>query len=275
MRGGRCTISAVNGLTVIGGGKMGEALVGGLIRSEWTQPAHIVVVEPVEARREELAKAYEGLRVVDAATELGDGDVLLAVKPDHCAEVCGAIGPLGPRRVLSIAAGITTAALEAALPDGTRVIRAMPNTPALVGEAMAAVSAGTHADSDDLGWATEVLSSVGHVVVLAEEALDAVTGVSGSGPAYLFLLAEALTDAGVDVGLDPETADVLTRQTLLGAATLLARSGESPAQLRANVTSPNGTTAAGIAVFEQADLRSIVRDVVTAATERSRELGRS
>jgi pyrroline-5-carboxylate reductase len=262
---------AVTKLTVIGGGKMGEALVGGLIDAEWAPPDEITVVEPVEARREELAKTYEGLAVVEAAASLDD--VLVAVKPNHCEAVCSAIAPLGPRRILSIAAGVTTASLETWLPVGTRVVRAMPNTPALVGAGMAAISAGTHADSDDLGWAGAILSSVGEVVVLAESAMDAVTGVSGSGPAYLFLLAEALVDAGVAVGLDAGTADTLVRQTLLGAARLLAESGEAPEQLRTNVTSPGGTTAEGIAVFEAAGLRGIVADVVSAATRRSRELG--
>lgn len=277
-------------LVVIGGGKMGEALVGGLVAAGWAEAGDIVVVEPVEARRTELAAAHEGLAVVAdldaavAAATSGDGspggagsigDVLVAVKPNHVAEVCDTLGAHAPRRVLSIAAGVTTAAMEAHLPDGTRVIRAMPNTPALVGCGMSAVCGGRRAEPDDLDWASEVLASVGEVVVLDEDAIDAVTGVSGSGPAYVFLLAEALTAAGVDVGLDAVTADALTRQTLLGAARLLAESGKDPAQLRADVTSPNGTTAAGIAVFESRDLRGIVADVVTAATERSRELGRS
>lgn len=252
---------------------MGEALVGGLIEATGGLPGDIVVVEPVAARREELAKEHEGLVVVDAAGPLSD--VLIAVKPDHCEAVCAAISEFAPRRVLSIAAGVTTASLEAWLPERTRVIRAMPNTPALVGSGMAALAAGAHADSEDLGWASAILASVGEVVVLSEDALDAVTGVSGSGPAYLFLLAEALVDAGVSVGLEPATADALVRQTLLGAARLLAESGEDAAQLRANVTSPGGTTAAGLAVFESAGLHGIVGEVVQAATRRSEELGAS
>lgn len=252
---------------------MGEALVGGLIEAGWAPADEITVVEPVPERREQLAKAHDGLAVVDAATEVGD--VLIAVKPNHCEAVCSSLAAMGPGRVLSIAAGVTTASLEAWLPAGTRVIRAMPNTPSLVGTGMAALAAGTRADADDLGWASTILSSVGEVVVLAESALDAVTGVSGSGPAYVFLLAEALMAAGVGVGLDAGTADTLVRQTLLGAAKLLVESGEDPAQLRENVTSPGGTTAAGLAVFEAADLRGLVAGVVEAATERSRELGAS
>jgi pyrroline-5-carboxylate reductase len=263
----------VTKLTVIGGGKMGEALIGGLIEATWALPDEMVVVEPVPARREELAKQYEGLGVEALAGPLDD--VLIAVKPNHCEAVCASISTLGPRRVLSIAAGVTTASLEGWLPAGTRVIRAMPNTPALIGAGMAALAGGVHADSDDMGWASEILASVGEVVVLSETAMDAVTGVSGSGPAYLFLLAEALVDAAISVGLDPVTADTLVRQTLLGSARLLAESGEDAGQLRANVTSPGGTTAAGLAVFESAGLRGIVGDVVTAATRRSQELGAS
>ncbi len=262
-------------LTVIGGGKMGEALIGGLIAAAWAPAGQLRVVEPVDERRDQLAKRYDGL-ALSATTDdaAGDsGDVLVAVKPQHCEEVCRALAPLGPRRVLSIAAGVTTASLESWLPGGTRVVRAMPNTPALVGAGMAAISAGRHADTEDLGWASAIMASVGEVVVLAEDAMDAVTGLSGSGPAYVFLLAEALIDAGVAVGLEQGTADTLTRQTLLGAARLLAESGEAPAQLRANVTSPGGTTERGIGALEDGGLREIVARAVAAATARSRELG--
>lgn len=263
-------------LTVFGGGKMGEALVGGLIDAQWCSAGEIAVVEPVLARREELAQSHEGLSLISGVEDLGPdpiGDILLAVKPNHCREVAEAVSPLRPGRVLSIAAGVTTASLETWLPSGTRVIRAIPNTPALVGCAMSAIAAGSGADSSDLSWASEILASVGEVVTLAEDAIDAVTGVSGSGPAYVFLLAEALVEAGQAVGLDRATADVLARQTLLGAARLLAESGEAPARLRSNVTSPGGTTAAGLAVFEQAGLTETVRRAVEAATRRSRELG--
>ncbi len=263
----------VNKITIIGGGKMGEALVAGLLDAEWAPAGEIVVVEPMEGRRDELARRYDGLTVVDAPTEVGD--VLIAVKPGYCEEVCRSIADQVPRRVLSIAAGITTISLESWLAPGTRVVRCMPNTPALIGAGMAAICAGTHAESDDLDWASGILAAVGEVVVLAETAMDAVTGVSGSGPAYVFLIAEAMIDAAVAVGLDPSTADTLTRQTLVGAARLLAESGEAPAQLRADVTSPGGTTAEGIATFEAAGLREIIADAVAAATRRSEELGQS
>ena len=149
----------------------------------------------------------------------------------------------------------------------------MPNTPALVGEGMAAIAAGRAAADADLDWAASILSAVGRVVTVAEADLDAVTGVSGSGPAYVFHLAEALTAAGIAEGLTPEVADTLTRQTLLGAATLLSESGEDPARLRINVTSPNGTTQAGLEVFAANDFTGLVAAVVGAAAARSRELG--
>lgn len=271
---GPTTLPAVNELLVIGGGKMGEALIGGLLGAAWTTPDGIVVVEPLAERRDELARAHDGIGLVaDLAEAPAIADVLLAVKPVHCEAVCRGLERVD--RVLSIAAGITTTALGEWLPDGARPIRAMPNTPALVGCGMAAICGGAGTGPADLSWASEILSAVGEVVVLHEDHMDAVTGVSGSGPAYLFLMAEAMIDAAVNVGLDPGTADALVRQTLLGASKLLAESGESPARLRENVTSPGGTTAAGLEVFAARDYRSIVAEVVAAATARSVELGRS
>lgn len=274
-------------LVVVGGGKMGEALVGGLVAAGWAPPGAIAVVEPVEARRSELERRHEGLVLaagVDEALVGADGpvDVLIAVKPDQVADVCGALTSHTPRRVLSIAAGITTSALASWLPPATRVVRAMPNTPALVGAGMAAVCVGTgdagaH-DGDthrsaDLDWASEIMVSVGEVVVVEEDRMDAVTGLSGSGPAYVFAMAEALVAAGVAAGLEPGTADALTRQTILGAARLLCESGEDPAVLRTNVTSPGGTTAAGLAVLAAGGFDALIADVVAAATARSVELG--
>ncbi len=176
-------------------------------------------------------------------------------------------------RVLSIAAGVRLADLEAALPDGTPVVRAMPNTPALVGAGAAAIAGGTAAGDDDLAWAESILSAVGTVVRVAEPLLDAVTGLSGSGPAYVFLVAEALIEAGVLVGLPRPVAAELAVQTLLGSARLLAEGDDGPEALRAAVTSPGGTTAAGLRALEQAGVRAAFLDAVVAATERSRELG--
>jgi pyrroline-5-carboxylate reductase len=260
-------------LQMIGGGKMGEALLGGLVERGWAEEAELHVVEPNAERRIELAASLPGLSLGSAP--IGGVDAVIAVKPDVVAAVLPALAAAAPRRVLSIAAGVRTDAIESGLPSTTAVVRCMPNTPALVGQGAAAIAAGSAADDADLRWAEEILSAVGLVVGVAESDLDAVTGLSGSGPAYVFLLAEALTAAGVARGLAPEVADTLTRQTLLGAATLLSASGEDPAVLRADVTSPGGTTAAGLAVFVEGDLHGLVDRVVAAATARSVELGGS
>jgi pyrroline-5-carboxylate reductase len=177
--------------------------------------------------------------------------------------------------VLSIAAGVPLARLEADLGEGVPVVRAMPNTPALVGRGAAAIAAGRSADGQDLAWAEGILSAVGTVVRVAEPLLDAVTGLSGSGPAYLFLVAEALTEAGVHAGLPRDTSAVLVVQTLVGSAHLLAETGEGPEALRAAVTSPGGTTAAGLRALEERAVRGAFLAAVEAATRRSRELGRA
>jgi pyrroline-5-carboxylate reductase len=189
------------------------------------------------------------------------------------ADALARVAALGATRVLSIAAGVSIASLEAAAGQGVAVVRAMPNTAALVGAGAAAMSGGTSADADVLDWAEAILGAVGLVVRVPESSLDAVTGLSGSGPAYVFLVAEALTDAGVLQGLDRATSDALVRQTLLGAARLLAEGSEGPEALRAAVTSPAGTTAAGLRVLEQHAVRAALIDAVAAAAERSRELG--
>ncbi len=176
--------------------------------------------------------------------------------------------------VLSIAAGVTIEALEAAAP-GRPVVRAMPNTGALVGKGAAAIAAGTHATEGDLEVAERILGGVGIVVRVPESQLDAVTGLSGSGPAYVFLLAEALIEAGVLVGLSRDISDQLVRQTLLGAGTLLTEGDELPEALRAAVTSPGGTTAAGLQVLEAHGFRGALLEAVAAATRRSTELGQS
>jgi pyrroline-5-carboxylate reductase len=258
-------------LQFIGGGKMAEALLGGMIAKGWSKAAELHVVEPVLERRTMLADAHPGLSV--GVAPVPQTDAVLAVKPQIAPEVLPALAEASVPRVLSIAAGITTATMEAALLEGTSVVRSMPNTPALVGQGMAAIAPGANATDADLEWASSILTAVGKVVVVAEPDLDAVTGVSGSGPAYVFHLAEALTAAGVAQGLTPEVADTLTRQTLLGAAALLSESGEDPAQLRINVTSPNGTTQAGLEVFGNNDFMDLINQVVAAAADRSRELG--
>jgi len=249
---------------------MGEALLGGLLAAG-RRPSDLAVVEPAGDRRQALGERFPGVVVRDVPLR-ADG-VVLAVKPPTAVSAARAAGEAGCRRVLSIAAGITSAALEAALPAGTPVIRAMPNTPALIGAGAAAVAAGSSAGDVDLAWAEGVLGAVGVVVRVDEALLDAVTGLSGSGPAYVFLLAEALVDAGVLVGLPRPLSTQLALQTLLGSARLLVESGDGPEALRAAVTSPAGTTAAGLRALEAAGLRSAVLDAVVAATERSRQLG--
>ncbi len=259
-------------LVIVGGGRMGEALLGGLLAAG-RPPAGLAVVEPVPGRQQVLEARFPGVTVSAGPLE-GDG-VVLAVKPGHAAAAASAAGQAGCRRLLSIAAGVTTATLEAALPEGTPVVRAMPNTPALVGAGAAAVAGGRAATEADLGWAEEVLGAVGVVVRVAEPLLDAVTGLSGSGPAYVFLMVEALIDAGVLVGLPRDVASTLAVQTLLGSARLLAEGAEGPEALRAAVTSPGGTTAAGLAVLEDRAVRAAFLAAVQAATERSQALGRA
>ena len=247
----------------MGGGRMGEALVSGLLAAGWGEPDDILVVEKVASRRDDLAKA--GFRVADAPVA-ADGAVI-AVKPGDVEAACGAVTA---HRVLSIAAGVPLSKLRAWLGADTPVVRAMPNTPALVGAGAAAVAGGAEAD---LAWAEEILRSVGTVVRVPEALLDAVTGLSGSGPAYVFLVAEALTDGGVLAGLPRETAAALTAQTLLGAARLLVDSEDGPEALRAMVTSPGGTTAAGLRALEARGVRSAFIEAVQAAAQRSKELG--
>jgi pyrroline-5-carboxylate reductase len=255
-------------LLIVGGGKMGEALLGGLLAAGRTG---LGVVEVVPALRDRLAAKYPDVTVVEApqATK----GALLAVKPQYVAEAARAVGEAGCERVLSVAAGITTQAIETALGTPVPVVRAMPNTPALVGAGAAAISPGTHATEPDLEWAEQILGAVGVVVRVPETGLDAVTGLSGSGPAYVFLVAEAMADAGVLAGLPRDIAETLAFQTLLGSAKLLSESDDGPAQLKAAVTSPGGTTAAGLRELERAGVRAAFLDAVTAAADRARELG--
>lgn len=256
---------------MIGGGKMAEALLGGMIEQGRARADEFHVVEPRAGRRAELATSWPDLSIGE--TPLAGVDAVIAVKPDVVTAVLPGLADAGVSRVLSIAAGVRIAAIEAGLRDGVAVVRCMPNTPALVGKGAAAIAGGTHTTDDDIAWASGILAAVGLVVTVDEEQLDAVTGLSGSGPAYVFHLAEALIAAGIAEGLPPATADALARQTLLGAAALLSETGEDPAVLRTNVTSKGGTTAAGLAVFAAADFLGLVGEVVKASAARSRELG--
>ncbi len=266
-------------LVVIGGGRMGEALVGGLLGRGDRGPSSIVVVETSAERRAQLTAA-DGLggrfEAVSVVAEVPPGaDIVVAVKPSQVRAVCEDLAARQVARLLSVAAGVTVECLESWLGGSVPVVRAMPNTPALVGEGASAIAGGSYAGADDLAWAESILGAVGMVVAVGEDLLDAVTGLSGSGPAYVFLMAEALIDAGVLQGLARPMAAALTVQTLLGAARLLTESGRPPEVLRADVTSPGGTTAAGLRALEAAALRSAIIDAVSASAARSAELGRS
>lgn len=261
-------------LVVVGGGRMGEALVAGLLTAGWADAADLAVVEKVAARRDDLARRFPGVGV-HAEVPPADGAVL-AVKPGDVEAACRALSrnDADDLKILSIAAGVPLAALESWLPEGTPVVRAMPNTPAQVGAGASAIAGGRAAGSADLDWAESILAAVGVVVRLPEHLLDAVTGLSGSGPAYVFLVAEALIEAGVLAGLPRDASATLAVQTVVGAGRLLAESGETPETLRAAVTSPGGTTAAGLRALEDRGVRAAFLAAVTAATDRSRELGR-
>jgi pyrroline-5-carboxylate reductase len=257
-------------LAIIGGGNMGAALLGGLVDSGAVDPSALAVVEVVDDRREQLSALFPNVRIAELVPRCRCA--VLAVKPVDTPAAASAAALAGATRLLSIAAGVRLATIESAVGPDVAVVRAMPNTPALVRLGACAIAAGTTADSDDVVWARTILEAVGTVDEVDEEALDAFTGVAGSGPAYVFLLAEALVDAAVDEGLEPLMAERVVRQLLLGSATLLDREGD-PTRLREMVTSPNGTTAAGLAALAEHDLRGAVGAAVRAATRRSRELG--
>jgi pyrroline-5-carboxylate reductase len=258
-------------LVVVGGGRMGSALVRGLLTAGWSID-DVVVAEASEQRRAQLADELPGVRV-EAEPVAGDGAVV-AVKPAQGEVACRALGALGPARALSIMAGVTLADLGAWLGPSTAVLRAMPNTPALVGAGVSGLAGTAAAGEDDLAWAEEILGAVGGVVRVPESDLDAVTGLSGSGPAYVFLVAEALVAAGEAAGLSRAVSEALALPTVAGAGRLLLETGEAPEALRAQVTSPGGTTEAGVAVLEDRGVRDALAAAVAAATARSRELGR-
>jgi pyrroline-5-carboxylate reductase len=270
------SILASQTIGFIGAGNMAEALIRGLVRGGHVPATRITASGPRRERLDELAWSY-GVAITTDNRELARsaGLVVLSVKPQILDKVLREVGAeLQPGTlVVSIAAGVDTAAIEAVVAEGVRVVRAMPNTPALVGIGASAIAGGTHAGVDHLDLAERLLGVVGIVERVAEPMLDAVTGLSGSGPAYVFLLAEAMIEAGVLVGFPRDVASRLVVQTLLGSATLLAQDPAGPAELRAAVTSPGGTTAAGLRELEVHGLRAAVLDAVSAATRRSRELG--
>jgi pyrroline-5-carboxylate reductase len=261
-------------LGVIGGGVMGSAIVSRLIDIGTYQSNEITIGEPTLAQRESLQQQY-GVVVTDDNNLAAIAPVLLlAIKPQIFGKVVADLEHDDPNQlVISILAGVTIPQLERAFPERA-VVRAMPNTPATVGMGITAIAAGNRVSSEQLELATQIFQAVGEVVVVPEALLDAVTGLSGSGPAYVAIAIEALADGGVAAGLPRQIADRLALQTVLGTAQLLNKSNLHPAQLKDRVTSPGGTTITGITKLEQAGFRSALIEAVLAATKRSQELGR-
>lgn len=258
-------------LQFVGGGRMAEALLGGLLSAGKLGVGDLRIVETSAERRDHLRAGYPGVVVAEGPVPC-DG-LVIATKPDVALDVLAGATAHGARRVLSIAAGVPTVALEGAAGAGVAVVRAMPNTPALLGAGATAICAGASADGRDLDWAEGLLAAVGIVERVPEPLMDAVTGLSGSGPAYVFMVAEAMIEAGVLNGLPRDVAVRLANQTILGASKLLQAGDRSAEQLRAMVTSPGGTTAAALAVLEDHGVRSAFLSAITEATRRSAELG--
>lgn len=260
----------------IGGGNMAEALIRGLLCSHSVQPEQVRASDVKPERLAELHTRY-GIETTAENEALAEwADVLvIAVKPQIVDRVLGPLaeGLTPTDLVISVAAGVPIEALEARLPDGARVIRTMPNTPAIVLAGATAIAAGTHATPEDVEVARAMFHAVGRVVVLDESLLDAVTGLSGSGPAYIMLMIEALADGGVKVGLGRDAALMLAAQTVYGAAKLQLETGEHPGRLKDMVTSPGGTAIAGLHTLEAGGLRRTLIDAVEAASNRSAELG--
>jgi pyrroline-5-carboxylate reductase len=260
-------------VAILGAGVMGETLLSGLLRAG--RPAsELVISERRTDRATELREKY-GVEVVDNVGAATVADTLvIVVKPQDmgalCDEIASTVRP--GTLVVSLAAGITTEFLESRLPDGTPVVRVMPNTPALVDQGMAAVSGGAHCDEAHLVEAESLLAAVGRVVRVEEKHLDAVTAISGSGPAYVFYVAEAMIEAGVFLGMPRSTATELVVQTFYGAATMLRETGEHPSVLRENVTSPGGTTVAALRTLDDHKVRAAFISALEAARDRSHEL---
>lgn len=262
-------------IAFLGAGNMAEALIKGLLRGSM-RPEQVVATARRKERQEALRSTY-GIQVMAdnvAAVEKADV-VVLSVKPQAMSALLSSLkGKLPPHAlILSVAAGVPIAAIARKLGPQTRIVRCMPNTPALVGVGATALARGEHATDEDMALATQLLESVGLCTTVEENLLDAVTGLSGSGPAYVFLMIEALSDAGVKVGLPRYTALKLATQTVMGSALLLKETGAHPGHLRDQVTSPGGTAIAGLHTLEAGGLRTTLMDAVEAATRRARELG--
>jgi pyrroline-5-carboxylate reductase len=264
-------------IAIIGTGNMGEALVSGLICSGSSSPKNIICTDARQNKLDEISSKYKVRTTANNIEAVAEADIVVyAVKPQIMAAVLiETAGKLDMSKlVISIAAGVPLAAMESCISKDLRLIRVMPNIAAAVKEAATAIAAGEHATQGDIELAMEIFNSIGKCIFLKENYLmDAVTGLSGSGPAYIFLIVDALADAGVKVGLSRQDSLFLAAQTVLGAAKLLIETQEHPGQLKDKVTSPGGTAIAGLATLESGGLRTTLIDAVEAATHRSEELG--
>lgn len=263
-------------IAILGSGNMGEALVKGLLRSGKAQPEALVCSDPRAERREELHKRYGVQVTADNRAAAAQADIaVLAVKPQSIDVLLDEIAPAvdAKKLVISIVAGVPIAAIARKLGTGVHIIRTMPNTPALVGAGATALAKGPHATDADLEQALALFEAVGVAVVVEEHHLDAVTGLSGSGPAFVFVAIEALADGGVKVGLARPVALALAAQAVMGSAKLVLETGEHPGRLKDQVTSPGGTSIAGVHALESGGFRAALIAAVEAATKRSRELG--
>ncbi len=260
---------------VVGGGRMGSAIATGLHRAR--PDVATLVIQRGAAKAEETARRLSPVPVEESFRDDQVGpstSVILCVKPDQVDGVLRGIALTGVRRVVSVVAGLSSARLEAGLPDGTAVIRAMPNTPAAIGRGVSAMSGGANCTKADLDWTESILETLGSVVRVPETKMDAVSALSGAMPAYLYLVVESLIEAGVHQGLSRDISTQLVVDTFLGSAELLHTSGDTPESLRHAVTSPGGLTAAGLRILESRSVRSAFLEAVAAAAERSRQLGR-
>jgi len=270
------TGSDVRVVAVLGAGKIGEALLSGLL-SGGRRPDDLMFTERHTERAAELTARY-GVRAVDVATAAKEAGVLVvAVKPQDIEPLLDELAPVidTGTLVVSLCAGLPTSLYERRLPDGVPVVRVMPNTPMVVGEAMSAISPGRHATAAHLADVEQLLSAVGSVVRVPESQQDAVTALSGSGPAYFFFLVEAMIDAGILLGLPRAVAEKLIIQSAVGAAAMLAKTGEHPVSLREAVTSPAGTTIMAIRELEKHGVRAALLAAIEAARDRSVELGKA
>ncbi len=263
-------------IAFLGAGNMAEALIRGLLQNGNVPPQRLVATARRAERIQELGTKYGVRALSDNVEACREADVvMLCVKPQAMDKLLVEIAPAidASKLVVSVAAGVPIAAIERTLGAGARIIRTMPNTPALVGQGACALARGEHATEDDVMVASAIFDAVGISTVVEEALLDAVTGLSGSGPAYVFLVIEALSDAGVKVGLPRYTALRLAAQTVLGSAQLLLQTQGHPGQLKDQVTSPGGTAIAGLHTLEAGGLRTTLINAVEAATRRARELG--